>query len=291
MIGAPKRKLPRLAQRRVEGQRLAYYTRIADSEFWDQHWAEHLTPEIYSWAGQGDLGIFEEPFTRYLPQRGWILEAGCGLGQYVLALHVRGYECEGVEWGMETVQAVRSMWPDLPIRVGNVTQLDVPDGYYRGYLSLGVIEHRREGPESFLREAYRVLSDDGVMLVSVPHFHRLRRSKAHLGFYRDQIDGSSFYQYAFTVEEMSAILRREGFVVVDTFGYDSLKGIKDEIALVRYIVKVRFIARVLKRLFRSWRWVNQELGHMMLFICCKDPASRRKPGVSLPKAGRADQAL
>ena len=85
-----------------------------------------------------------------------------GLGQDVLALRVRGYDAEGVDWGSETVQAVRELYPELPIRASDVTQMEVPDGYYKGYISLGVVEHRQEGPQPFLKEASRVLERDGV---------------------------------------------------------------------------------------------------------------------------------
>lgn len=258
-----------LAERRVEGQRLAYYLRTADPQFWDLHWEVYFSPKVYRGAEQGDLGWFEEPFTHYLPRSGRILEAGCGLGPLVLALRVRGYECEGVEWSQETVGKVRAIRPDLPIRVGDVTSLDVPDGYYHGYISVGVVEHRREGPEPFLQEAYRVLSDDGVMLISVPYFHPLRRLKARLGLYRGRVEGLEFFQYALTREEMNTILRQMGFTIVDILVYNGFKGVKDEIPLLRQMFKWRGIGRRLQRWLRHWEWAEHNLGHMILFVCRK----------------------
>lgn len=214
-----------------------------------------------SWAGSSSRF--------HLPRPGRILEAGCGLGQYVLALQARGYECEGVEWGEETVKAVRSIRPDLPIRVGDVTQLDVPAGYYQGYISLGVVEHRQAGPEPFLREAYRVLADDGVMLISVPYFHPLRGLKAQLGLYRGGVDGLSFYQYAFTASEMKAILQQTGFITVKMFVYDGYKGVKDETPLLRRMFHWRGIGWRLQGWLRSWQWAERNLGHMILFVCRK----------------------
>ena len=139
------------------GQRLVYYKTKPDSNFWDEHWKDQISPETYKRADRGKLGFFERPFTQYLPKSGRILEAGCGLGQYVLALRSRGYDCEGVEWGEDTVQAIKALRPEAPIRIGDVTQLDVPDGYYTGYISLGVVEHQPEGPEKFLQEAKKYL--------------------------------------------------------------------------------------------------------------------------------------
>jgi len=254
------------AERKVEGQRLVYYLYTADADFWDNHWRIHLSPEIYKRAEQGNLGRLEDPFTRYLPRQGRILEAGCGLGQYVLALRARGYEAEGVEWGTETVRTVRELWPDLPIRVGDVTNLDVPDGYYAAYISLGVVEHRQEGPEPFLHEAWRVLAPGGVVLISVPYLHPLRRLKARLGLYRGRTDGLEFYQYAFTREEFSDIVREAGFEILETRSHGGFKGVKDEIPLIRRMLGWWGVGWLLIRLLYRWRYAEQHLGNMLMII-------------------------
>ena len=167
--------------RKVEQGRLAYYLEPATAEFWDHHWSGALDRSSYVEAEAGQLAWFEEPFTRYLPASGTILEAGCGIGLYVVALRKRGYNVVGVEWAARTVERVRSIFPGIPVTSGDVTALDVPDGTYAGYVSLGVMEHRREGPEPFLREAFRVLAPGGIAMISVPHFHVLRRLKGFAG--------------------------------------------------------------------------------------------------------------
>jgi SAM-dependent methyltransferase len=264
------RKPTYFVERRVEGQRLAYYMTTADTNFWDSHWKTYFDPTAHDWADTGPhLGYFEEPFIKYLPKEGRILEAGCGLGYYVAILRARGYDIEGVEWSRETVEAVRLARPSLPIRVGDVTQLEVRDGYYSGYISLGVVEHRQEGPEPFLREAYRVLEPGGVALISVPYFHPLRRLKARLGLYRGRPDGLEFYQYAFTEMDFAALLQTAGFEIVDKMLYDGFKGVKDEIPLLRQMFKWRGIGWRLQRRLRSWEWAERNLGHMILFVCRK----------------------
>jgi SAM-dependent methyltransferase len=259
--------------RRVEGSRLVYYRAGADANFWDRHWQAALTPMVYDDARRGRLGFFESIFARHLPRPGRILEAGCGLGQVVLALRVRGYDCEGVEWGQETVDRVRACWPDLPVRAGDVLHLDVPDRYYQGYVSLGVVEHRQAGPEPFWHEAWRVLADDGVMLVSVPHFHALRRVKAMLGLYHGAANGLGFYQQAFRVAELSRLLQRCGFAVEAVYGYDPHKGLKDDVPLALRLFGLPGAGRRLERLWTRSAWARRYFGHMILFVCRKAKAS------------------
>lgn len=256
-----------MIRRRVQNNRLIYYMRRADKAFWKQHWKQHFSSVIYRRAECGKLGNFEKPFIKWLPRQGRILEGGCGLGQVVLALRARGYEVEGVEWAEEVVHTAKTLYPDLPIRVGDVLKLEVPDNYYTGYISLGVMEHCREGPEPYLKEAYRVLQPGGILLASVPHFHALRRLKARLGFYRENTEGLEFYQYAFLPDEFCAIVGACGFKILEIFYYDPFKGIKDEIEvpLLHWLLNQRFISRGFAKLLNILPYANR-LGHMFLVV-------------------------
>lgn len=253
----------------VKSDRLIYHRTSADAKFWNQHWSDQLTLHTYRSSRQGELGRFEDVFIRYLPTRGRILEAGCGIGLYVLALRVRGYDCEGVEWGIDTVRKVQSIIPELPIRVGDVKSLDVTDGYYAGYISLGVVEHHQAGPQSFLEEAHRILVEDGVMLISVPNFHWFRRLKGNLGLYQEEVNGVPFYQYAFKESDFAGLLKSSGFEVIDKMPYDSFKGVKDEIPAFAWFVRTSQTAKYWRAVFGRIRWLENNFGHMVLFVCKK----------------------
>lgn len=258
-----------LAERIVENGRLAYYLETADVGFWNNHWKTYFSVESYAGAEAGALGPLEEVFTSHLPRPGRILEAGCGLGHYVVALRARGYQVEGVDWAEEIVAAVRSLYPGLSIRVGDAMRLDVPDGYYAGYISLGVVEHRHGGPEPYLREAWRVLKPGGVAIISVPCFHPLRQLKARLGLYRGRPDGLEFYQYAFSEAEFTALLQAARFEVIEWRLYGGFKGVKDEIPLLRQMFRWRGIGWRLQRWLQAWEWAERNLGHLILFVCRK----------------------
>lgn len=257
-------------KRLVIGQRLAYFHAVADSSYWDEHWKNGISKKMYEQAESGELGMFSYPFLTFLPKHGRILEAGCGRGQYVVALRSHGYNCEGVEWGKKTVFAVKKLYPKLPIQHGDVTNLGVPDKYYQGYISLGVVEHRQDGPEPFLSEAARVLANDGVMLLSVPFFHSLRQWKARLGFYRGSPAGLDFYQYAFTVKEMRQIILDHGFQVIDEYPYGGFKSLKDEIPFLQTLVSWPWIGWRAHNFFNKWEWARQHWGHMVMFVCNKN---------------------
>lgn len=276
-----RRAIPAAAHARVvENGRLVYFRRKADDAFWDGVWDRELNESTYRAAMAGKLSFLKRPVLKWLPREGKILEAGCGLGQFVVALRARGYDAEGVDFAASTIARVQRLVPHVPLRAGDVTRLDVPDGHYHGYISLGVIEHRRAGPQPFLTEAYRVLAPGGVALISVPHFHALRRAKARWGWYGepdDVADGLEFYQYAFGRDELEQFVTQAGFRVEAALSYDGFKGIKDEVQgsrpVLRAMQKIPLFGWVFKR------WLQHcALGHMLMLVCRKPdaaPASRK----------------
>ena len=255
--------------RRVENGRLAYYGREADPGYWDSHWDKWLTEDTYKPYRKGYSGWLEAGLP-FLPKEGRIIEAGCGLGVYVVGLRALGYDCEGVEWGPKTVELAKKHCPDLPIRQGDVTKLDVSDGYYSGYISMGVVEHDYEGPKVFLAEAYRVLAPGGIGLISVPFFGPLRRLKARLGMYRADVSGLEFYQYAYGKKEFFHALESAGFTILRTWAYDTGLGL-DEIPCLGKAFNI--ISRLPKIGGRFWRLLlYSPVGHMLL-AAVRKPAS------------------
>ena len=181
---------------------------------------------------------------------GRILEAGCGLGQFVIALKTLGYQAEGVDYGERTIRFLNERFPDYPFRIGDVTNLDVPDGYYGGYISLGVMEHLQEGPEIFLKEAHRILANDGIALISVPYINGLCRLKMGLGMFNGRVpDNLEFYQFAYSASEFDRCLMNAGFVPMAHYQYGGYKGVKDELSFFSKLFSMPQIGWRLNKVF------------------------------------------
>jgi SAM-dependent methyltransferase len=198
---------------------LAYYSVAAPQEFWTDHWGRHSVEELLAIARRSPL---TDLITRALPADGVILEAGCGLGQYVLLLRERGWRVAGVDWSLEALAACRRAAP-APLALMELRGLAIADGALSGYISLGVVEHDPDGPDAILTEAHRVLAPGGVLVVSVPYVNGLRRLGA--GWIRRRNReiarrGGAFYQSAFSRAELVAALARCGFAVHAAHPYD-----------------------------------------------------------------------
>src|SRR5260370_21604639 len=122
---------------------------------------------------------------------------------------------EGIEYEQNLVNLVASVNPGLPMRQGNALRIERPDNYYDSYLSIGVVEHRIEGPEPFLAEAYRVLKPGGKILIAVPYLGPMRAVKSQLGLYDREPPFLPFFQYVFSSEDFTPLLHTPRFSIDD----------------------------------------------------------------------------
>jgi SAM-dependent methyltransferase len=232
---------------RRHGHSLALYKRSgAGADYWEGYWSSESIRARIEAARSGELGELESPLVRYLPRDQRILEAGCGNARLLTALTARGYAIEGVDFAATTVAGVKAVDASLNVRVGDVYALDVPDGSYGAYISIGVLEHRFEGCTAAIAEAYRVLRPGGVALISVPYLNHLRR-RALRGLPEATASelpgGLRFYQDHLDIDDFAARLRDKGF-----FSYRLRKVVKR--ACERAPIAVR-----------------RGHSHMMMFIC------------------------
>lgn len=150
-----------------------------------------------------------------------MLEAGCGLGQYVLLLRERGRAAVGADWSLDALgDAARA---GAPVAVMDLRALAIATGAVGTYLSLGVVEHDPEGPDAILSEAARVVPRGGVLLLSVPYWNGVRRLAAPYLRRQGRLTreaGGQFYQFAFTRRELGRQLTAHGFAVRGFHPYD-----------------------------------------------------------------------
>lgn len=167
-------------------------------------------------------------FSKYLPPRARIVEAGCGFGGWVYYLNEQGYRAVGIDLNASVLDEADPADRRLvPLCRNDVLHMCFADDTFDAYLSLGVVEHFPEGPAAPLGEAMRVLKPGGYILVSTPTtnmfrnlvnhpvrrmfdvLHRLRGRRLH------------FAEYRFTKPELVEHVRRAGFEIVETVPNDT----------------------------------------------------------------------
>jgi len=214
------------------GVMLTYYSASAREDFWTEHWGGHSVDELLAVARVSPLTAL---ITGALPAAGLVLEAGCGLGQYVILLRERGWRAAGVDGSVEALITGRRA-AAVPLAAADLRALAIRTGTVAAYVSLGVVEHDPDGPDAILAEARRVLAPGGTLVISVPYLNGLRRLGTPWIRRRQAAlagRGGVFYQHAFSRGELLAALGRHGFVKLAAHPYDPARVLRAAVRAVR----------------------------------------------------------
>ncbi len=199
-------------------------------EYWTSVWknTDYSSDDLINdpFVGIRDSIIIHK--AKQLFPKGKVLDAGCGMGQYVIFLSQEGYECSGLDYSSDTISKNKLSHPELEWVTGDITKLPFPDSIFEGILSIGVIYYPREGPLTPLREAERVLKDQGYILVTVPFQSYLQRIRKPISALRNLIikgiklllnksTKSYHYQDEFTLQGFRKIIRQTGFKEIEVF--------------------------------------------------------------------------
>lgn len=177
-------------------------------------WADNFLGKPSASQRLQQLRMHADPRWRAIRQRvphgGAVLDAGCGLGEWVEFLGRQGYRATGLDYSEDLVKALTRGRPDREWLRGSVQEIPAPDASFDALISWGVVEHDPEGPRAALREFFRVLKPGGWAFVSVPLDSAVHRESSERQF-SAQRDRGEFFQYFFTRDELAEAMRDAGF--------------------------------------------------------------------------------
>jgi len=158
-----------------------------------------------------------------------VLEGGCGLAKFLFFLREKKYtNLIGVDFNEKPLDLIEKRDTIIDVRVGDVNKLPLEDNSIDLYLSMGVIEHFEEGPQNALNEAYRVVKNNGTLIVAVPYQNvyrgtfRKRITMPLLKLIKPSFRNSNrvFYQYYYSKKDLCRFINKSKFEVLDWFYYD-----------------------------------------------------------------------
>jgi len=245
-----------------ENKRLVYLKENASSEYWDSHWDGLSVKKIKTQRPQNNFCV--KLTKKYLAESSIILEGGCGFSDNVYALQTSGYKCVGIDFAKKTVKKVNELAPELDVREGDVFDLKLEDNSLDGYWSLGVVEHFWDGYNGIANEMYRTIKKDGYLFLTFPAMSPLRKIKSKLFGYKNLTNKTNvdeFYQFALDPNLIIEHYESKGFELEEKFFFDAVKGIKDEVSLLKPILqkiydgkfpKHGLLIRIIEKLFAQY---------------------------------------
>ncbi len=260
-----------------QNNRLIFEEQAANANYWDNLWNDDNLKETVK-KGKRDWLVYRTTKKFIAPGKTKkILEGGCGKGQYVFSLDNAGYDAYGVDYAENTVKKINEIFPSLKITMGNVEQLDFPDEYFDGYWSLGVIEHFYGGYDKAAKEMSRVIKKGGYLFITFPYLSPLRKIKIRMEKYKKFEEGKfnrdNFYQFALEDKKVQHDLEKLGFSLKAKKPLDGIKGLKDEIELLKpFLQKIYSSSNVYLRILRILisNIFSHFSGHTVLLIFKKN---------------------
>src|SRR5690606_36136495 len=101
-----------------------------------------------------------------------VLDAGAGTGRLAGRLHAIGAEVTALDISPEMLSVLSQKYPQVETVVGDMGDMPFEDGTFdRVFCSIALVHLKKIEP--FLDEAYRVLKDDGKLILLNTHFRKL----------------------------------------------------------------------------------------------------------------------
>lgn len=141
-----------------------------------------------------------------------ILDIGCGEGTRLSLIAGRGKNLTGIDISTTAIQKAKTKSPNINFVSGNIEKLPFPGESFDFVYSAFVFEHLDE-PEKVIKEAVRVLSKGGDLLIIAPNYGSPNRASP-------PFEGSR------TMKLIKGFIR--DFSGKNTLGWQKVKPIADE---------------------------------------------------------------
>lgn len=163
-------------------------------EAWNDFYSKNQRP----WRGNSGL---VHPFEK----GDRVLEIGCGNGKTISSLIDDGVEVAGLDFSETAIEQCRSLF-DCEFVCSDCTKLPFEDGSFDGVIAFHVLEHLQPDElESTMKEIFRVMKKDAVLLVKVFSKSDMRSEKT--------VKGNGIFYHYFDVEELKACLNDFDFEI------------------------------------------------------------------------------
>lgn len=126
--------------------------------------------EFERYADIKRLNFIEQTLKARLPEGAEVLDVGCGNGVISRKLGELGFTVRGIDVSDKAIEKARQLnkWPKVNFEVKSAEQLAADGQRYHAVICSEVLEHLNE-PSRLLNVIHQILTDDGVLIATVPN--------------------------------------------------------------------------------------------------------------------------
>ena len=145
--------------------------------------------------------------------RGKALDIGCGNGGYLKRLKEEGWSVFGVDISAIAVESAKNL--GFSVFRGELADMKFKSDFFKVITLKHVLEHVHD-PLGLLREAHRILSDDGILMICVPNIKNWEVQLFRQYWFPIE---TPRHLYQFDFHTLNLVLKRAGFEI-NTLKYE-----------------------------------------------------------------------
>ncbi len=176
--------------------------------------------------GEYEKQSFWQQLKISLKKDGKYLDAGCGIGGWVLFLNEQGFSTEGIDSNSSAVRALTEYDPDIVVKIAGTDAIPYSNETFDGIISIGSLEYAEGATEKAFQEMYRTLKKGGFICIEVPLYNSIRRIfyvplKRLQGWVKkSQGVNPDFAYYLFGRNELEKMITDAGFTIDTVAAHD-----------------------------------------------------------------------
>lgn len=143
------------------------------------------------------------------------LDIGCSTGTKLIEFAKRGYNVWGVDVDADAIAICKELLPRGHFIQGELQEIDLPAGYFDYIRIDNALEHM-PNPQEVVRTCYRLLKDQGKLLIYIPHGRSLSMRLMKGNSISSWIP---FHLQLFTRKSLVQLLEHTGFSDIRIYGY------------------------------------------------------------------------
>lgn len=117
-------------------------------------------------------------FNDYLIFGEKVLDLGCGNGRYFPFFKEKRINYFGIDFSEKLIEIAKNKYPEGNFQVGDALNLPFPENFFDKVYSIATLHHipSKEFRLQFLKEIKKILKPEGILILTVWRFHRLKET-------------------------------------------------------------------------------------------------------------------
>jgi SAM-dependent methyltransferase len=159
-----------------------------------------------------------DKFLQGVPERGYILDAGCGSARDAAYFISQGYRAMGIDLSDGLLAEAYKLHPEVPTQQMSLTEINIDDETFDGVWCKAALLHlERSDVPKVLQDFYRILKPKGMLFIQT-------KSGEGEGTQPVPFDESMTRLFTFfTLSEMEKLVKAAGFNILDSYGFNGKK--------------------------------------------------------------------